>query len=444
MSVSVTKIFIIDKNFIMIVSDRSTASLITCLIQIYTVRFKITALLILMLITGLFLPSFTYAQPQSNQSALGTIISNTLNGLSTTLQHLKKGTRAYIALNNSVTLLEKAQKLYNDGNYTGAEYYFKLAMNFSYKGISEAGGKPFSIPPGLNVSRKMALDYAQNLETLAQNVQNETLRHEMLSVISQALSLLNQQALNTTQAAHNIAQARELLGNATAMLHAYSKSNFGKHFAIFIMHHGKFNDNRFIVGISSMFSQMNFSYIESITSAMYFINFTPVMITGTIGVYNKTVYFNCSFIIPYIIIGNETFIPKEIMFPQVHEHLGKSHRSLSNQLNSKVIGMINSSYAESYIVSHKGENITVEILPFVWAPQSLNRLHFKVQTNNVNLSLTSLRFLNMTVFFNGSSWIADKLNSHIKVPLIIIIFKDVGYYSSVPQGIQVLYENLSN
>ena len=94
MSVSVTKIFINDKNFIMIVSDRSTASLITCLIQIYTVRFKITALLILMLITGLFLPSFTYAQPQSNQSALGTVISNTLNGLSTTLQHLKKGTRA--------------------------------------------------------------------------------------------------------------------------------------------------------------------------------------------------------------------------------------------------------------------------------------------------------------------------------------------------------------
>ncbi len=406
-------------------------------------KFKISALLILILITGLFLPSFTYAQPQSNQSALGTVISNTLNGLSTALQHLKKGTNAYMELNNSVTLLEKAQKLYNDGNYTGAEYYFKLAMNSSYEGISEAGGKPFTIPPGLNVSRKMALEYAQNLETLAQNVQNETLKHEMLSIISQAVSLLNQQELNTTQAAHNIAQARELLGNASAILHKYSKSNFGKHFAIFIMHHGKFNDNRFVAGMSSMFSQMNFSYIENITGTMHFINFSPVIITGTIGVYNKTVYFNSSFIIPYIIVGNETFIPKEIMFPQAHEHLGKNHRNLSFQQNFEIVGMINSSYAESYIVSHKGENITVEILPFVWAPQSLNGLHSKVQTGNVNLSLASSRFLNMTVLFNGSSWLAGKLNHH-KVPLIIIIFKDVGYYSSVPQGIHVWYENLPN
>jgi len=405
-------------------------------------KFKISALLTLMLTTGLFLPSFTYAQPQSNQSALGTVISNTLNGLSTVLQHLKKGTHSYIELNDSVSLLEKAQKLYNDGNYTGAEYYFRLAMNFSYKGISEAGGKPFSIPPGLNVSRKMTLDYAQNLETLAQNVQNETLRNEILSIISQALSLLNQKALNTTQLAHNIAQARELLGNASILLHKYSKSNFGKHFAIFIMHKGKFNDEKFIVVMSSMFSQMNFSYIESITGAMYFINFTPVMITGTIGVYNKTVYFNSSFIIPYIIIGNETFFPNEIMLPQAHGHLGKNHRSLSYQQNSEIIGMINSSYAVSYIVSHKGENMTVEILPFVWAPQSLKMLRSKVQ-NNANLSLVSLRLINMSVLFNGSSWLAGKLKNN-KVPLIIIVFKDVGYYSSAPQGIQVLYENLSN
>ena len=231
-------------------------------------RFKISALIVLTLIAGLFLPSFTYAQTQSNQRALGTVIPSTLNGLSTALQHIKKGTHAYTALNWSVTLLEQAQKLYNEGNYTGAEYYFKLAMNSSYEGISEAGGKPFAIPPDLNVSREMALRFAQKLETLAMNIQNTTLKQEALKIISQAISLLNQPAVNVTQAAHNLAQSRQLLGNASAIVHKYSKEDFGKHFALYIVQHGKFKDKEFVEGVSKVFLQMNFSYIENI-NALY-------------------------------------------------------------------------------------------------------------------------------------------------------------------------------
>ncbi|MGC8664643.1 MAG: hypothetical protein ACP5SE_03125 [Nitrososphaeria archaeon] len=409
-------------------------------------RIKLSSLLALIIVAGLFLPNIVHGQVQNTNSSLGTVLSSTINGLSTALQHVKKGTRAYNFLNISITFLEKAQKLYNEGNYTGAEYYFKMAMNSSYAGISEAGGKLFAVPLGLNVSRDMALSFAKKLETLAQNIQNDTLKQEALDKISQAISLLNQPAVNATQAAHNLAQARQLLGNASAIIHQYSKENFGRHFAFYIMRQGKFKDKAFVESMSKLFLQMNFSYIENITTEMCYVNFTPVVLTGSIGVYNNVVYFNSSMVIPYITLGNETFVPMEIMVPQGHGHLARGHHSQKVQQSYEIIGFINSSYAVSYVSSHKGYNITVEALPFVWVPQSFNRIHSKAQELNITVLFVPQQFFNMTLFYNGSAWRVSPFLNHDfhKIPILIIVLRDVGSYSSAPQGLQVQYSEIPN
>ncbi len=433
----------------MIVPDRSSKFLISFLHLFYNMRIKFSSLLALIIVAGLFLPNIVYAQVQntnSSLSSLGTVLSSTINGLSTALQHVKKGTQAYDSLNSSITLLERAQRLYNEGNYTGAEYYFKLAMSSSYEGISEAGGKPFTVPPGLNVSRDIALGFAKKLETLAQNIQNYTLKQEALDKISQAISLLNQPVVNATQAAHNLAQARQLLGNVSAIVHQYSKENFGRHFAFYIMQHGNFKDKAFVKGMSKLFSQMNFSYIENVTTEIRYINFTPIVLTGTVGVYDNVVYFNSSVIIPYITLGNETFVPMDIIMPQLHGHLARGHYAQKIQQSYKIIGFINSSYAVSYVSSHKGDNITVEVLPFVWVPQSFNRIHSKVQELNITAPFVPQRFFNMTLFYNGSAWPISSFMNHNfhKIPIVIIVLRDVGSYPSRPQGLQVQYSEVTN
>ncbi len=407
---------------------------------------KLTPLITLIIVIGLMLPNLAYAQVQQSQSSLGIMISSTMKGLSVALKHIKEGTNAYATINRSIILLEQAQKFYNEGNYTGAEYYFKLAMNSSYNGITEAGGKPFSVPVGLNVSRKVALSFAQKLENLVQNVQNYTIKQEAMELIYQAISLLNQQTVNATQAAHNLAQARQLLGNATSILHKYSKEDFGKHFALYIMQHGKFNNKEFVEGMKKLFLQMNFSYMENITAEMHFVNFTPLIITGTIGIYNNTVYFNSSLVIPYLMIGNETFVPMELIVHLGHDHLGRAHHAQKIEHNYEIIGFINSSYAISYISSHKGENITIEVLPFVWLSQSFNKLHAKAQTLNISVPFVPQQFFNMTLFYSNSALPFNLLMGHnvCKIHIIIIILKDVGSYSSAPSGIQIQYAELSN
>ena len=179
---------------------------------------------------------------------------------------------------------------------------------------------------------------------------------------------------------------------------------------------------------------------------MRYINFTPLVLTGTIGVYNNAVYFNSSFIAPYITLGNLTFVPTEIIISQGHGHLAKGRHNQNVQQNLVIIGIINSSYAVSYVSSHKGDNISVEILPFVWVPQSLNKLHAKAQALNITMPFVPQQFFNMTLFYNGSAWSFSQFETHSvhKIPAIILILKDIGSYSSVPQGLQIQYKELSS
>ncbi len=113
---------------------------------------KILPLIVILTAISMAVPSYSMAYAQSSQS-LGIVISSTMNGVQTALHQVKSGTVAYQQLNQSLTYLTIAQKLYNAGNYTGAEYYLKIAMNESYSGVISAGGEAFTVPPGLNVSR---------------------------------------------------------------------------------------------------------------------------------------------------------------------------------------------------------------------------------------------------------------------------------------------------
>ncbi|MGC8558723.1 MAG: hypothetical protein ACP5NC_07025, partial [Nitrososphaeria archaeon] len=152
---------------------------------------KILPLIVILTAISMAVPSYSMVYAQSSQS-LGIVISSTMNGVQTALHQVKSGTVAYQQLNQSLTYLTIAQKLYNAGNYTGAEYYLKIAMNESYSGVISAGGETFTVPPGLNVSREVAIEYAQKIELLAQNIRNNSIREQVMSNISTAIALLKE------------------------------------------------------------------------------------------------------------------------------------------------------------------------------------------------------------------------------------------------------------
>jgi len=298
------------------------------------------------------------ATAQSSQS-LGTVINSTINGVKTALQNVKSGTAAYQQLSGSLTYLNVAQKLYNEGNYTGAEYYLKLAMNESYQGVINAGGEPFTVPPGLNVSREIALNYAQRIELIAQNIKNATIREQVMSNISQVISMLEAPG-NASQIAHDLAQSRQVLGNVNAEVHQYTKARFAQNFKHYFMPIlymklkgiGHNVDAAFNVTISQEVKDMQFENASQIARHMYdyqkdYTEAELIMPAGTIGVYDNLVYINFSYPLPVIQLGSQSYtVNAWVLFYPI-------------QPNVSVLGVINDTSAYQYVMSNAGSQVTV-------------------------------------------------------------------------------------
>ncbi len=315
-------------------------------------------IVIIALIATLSVPA--YAQGSTNPS-LGIMINSTINGVNTAIQHVPHGTAAYSSLEQSLTYLNTAKSLYSEGNYTGAQYYFSLAMNRSYEGVISAGGKPFTVPPGLNQSREVAFQYTSKLMTLVNAISNQTVRESIEANITAAMSLL-QAAGNATQMAHNIAEARQMLGNANAQISHYAKHRFVNNFkSIFLpalqaRARGLNSSEAQAFNYSVNFNVMQMEN-ESIGQIMHemmdynqVISGKFVLPVGTIGTYKGLVYITLRFPLSLIRIGNETFVANYNVMPMHGHHVPR---------HFETVGVINSSYAYSYVMSNAGTQISI-------------------------------------------------------------------------------------
>ena len=184
----------------------------------------LVALVSLMGISGsLPFSAVSFAQPQGVQpqphgspsNVLNNVINNAINGVSTALSHVPKGTPAYSLLSQSLSYLQRAQKLASEGNMSGAQFYFNLAMEKSYKGVNEVNsGEGQPVPPGLNVSRAVQLAFADKLENELRAVNNATLKGEAQALIQSAVQLLNSPQFNASA----LVQARHELNNASFII----------------------------------------------------------------------------------------------------------------------------------------------------------------------------------------------------------------------------------
>lgn len=305
-----------------------------------------------------------YAQPSStaNQS-LGIMINSMLNGVNAALQHVPKGTPAYTYLSISLSNLKTASKLYSEGNYTGAEQYLNMSMNESYRGVVSAGGQPFTVPPGLNQSREVALRYASDLMSMANGISNQTLKEQIISNITTAISLL--QTNNASQMVQNMAQARQILGNTNAQIHQYAKHDFARRFEMNFLpllqsRARGLNESEalaFNYSVSVEAMQMGNESVRQILHEMMDYNqilkygkfVTPM---GTVGAYHGLVYITLREPLPVIVIGNETFVAGQGMMMVPHGH-GR-HMPVRS-----VVGVINSTYAYNYVLSNAGSQIVV-------------------------------------------------------------------------------------
>jgi len=321
---------------------------------------KVVPVIALVALLSLTVPA--YAQPTTNQS-LGIMINSMLNGVSAALQHAPKGTPAYTYLSLSLSNLKTASKLYNEGNYTGAEQYLKMSMNESYHGVVLAGGQPFTVPPGLNQSREVALRYASDLMSMANGISNQTLKEQVISNITTAISLL--QTTNASQIVPNMAQARQILGSTNAQINQYAKHDFARRFQknflpLLQSRARELNESEalafnYSVSIGAM--QIGNESVRQILHEMMDYNQILksgkfVIPMGTIGDYHGLVYITLREPLQIIVIGNETFVSSQGMMMAPHGH----GRHMPFRI---AVGIINSTYAYNYVLSNAGSQIVV-------------------------------------------------------------------------------------
>ncbi len=419
---------------------------------------------VLITLSMLLAPSYatvSFAQTNStatstssiNSSTLNILISSAINGTQTALSHVPTNSTAYRTLSMALSYLKQAQKYYNQGNYNQAEQYFKMAMNESYVGVVSVG-KPFSVPPGINVSREQAVEYANKLESEANFITNSTLKSQIMSEIQQAMNELN---------AGNFTEARGTLGNINAQIHHYVKGRFAVNFehkfvpkimkkyeklekelekelngtaqyaVPFMQAEGlnisaqSFNStfmqefNASVQGFNASFMKIaqnfqNESGWQIAQQVRAFNNFSFSNFTAPqweIGVYRNEVYIEMPYVLPIISIGNSTYVaswnPNHMKpeAPPVQPFFSWSNGMPKfNESEWIVVGVVNSSSAVSYVLSHAGANITMfppnmnTIMPF----GNFKHEHFK----------------------------------SAEVPFQITA-EDVGNFSSLPTGIFTVY-----
>jgi len=344
--------------------------------------------------------------PSINPSVLGAVINATINGIQTALSHVPQNSTAYKVLSTALSYLKQAQAYYNKGNYAEALQYLKMAMNESYNGVVSVG-KPFVVPYGTNVSTEQAIEYAQKLESEANFITNSTLKAQVMSEIQQALNELK---------AGNFTEAREMLGNINAQIHHYVKGrfavNFEQKFVPKVMKKfeklesklekelnetaqplaplmkefnvspqdfmAQFNASIQNFNLSVMQIAQNFEnesgwqiaqQVNALNNFNHF-NFSTTLTAPKweIGVYKNEVYIEMPYVLPVISIGNSTYFvawnhhpvkPKPEAPIQPFWANGTPSAPPFNGSEWIVVGVVNSSSAVSYVLSHVGQNITI-------------------------------------------------------------------------------------
>ncbi|MGC9208946.1 MAG: hypothetical protein ACP5GH_03725 [Nitrososphaeria archaeon] len=341
--------------------------------------------LIAMLVVAMASPAvaFSKSAPAPGGNALNRTISYMMKGVEVALKHVKKGTQAYAQLNESLAYLKMARDLLEEGNETGAFYYFDLATNSTYRALTAS--KPFSIPPGLNVSRLMALDYSRRLMAMASSISNSTLRSEIMTQIQEAVSLL-QSSGNATQIAHNLAAARKILGNVNAEIHRYAKEKFLEHFRKFELPRVKGLEkkmgaseasalNKTISGILSSYQQVNSGELIALDRSIYatMLNTTELLL-GTIGTYNGSVYVVLYYPIRVISLNGSIYVAGSapIIYSSTGMTHGRRHGMAKAMMSGNLtfVGVISSQQAYDYVLAESGELVTV----FPPAPSSMSQL----------------------------------------------------------------------
>ncbi|MEM3262293.1 MAG: hypothetical protein QXW72_07975 [Conexivisphaerales archaeon] len=309
---------------------------------------KVLGVLILLLAMA-FPYSASYAQG-SSQSQLGTLITSTMSGVRAAASVVPASSPAGVSLEHAMTYLKQAQELYRGGNYTGAQYYFSLAMNMSYEGVVSAGGKPFSVKPGESVSTEQAVKYAVRLSDESASISNLTLRSAIEANISMAEQLL---------ANGNFTQARKLLGNTNARIQQYAKGELAVSFEANYV--PKLLAKAHELNLSSqlnrtLYQEINDMQFQGVGQIiMYMRDYSRILAgnfsipSGTIGVYRGSVYMVMPYTLQFVSIGGENFI----VYVTMHKGMGSMH------FRAQIIGEINSSYAASFVLSHNGTEITV-------------------------------------------------------------------------------------
>jgi len=315
----------------------------------------LVALVSLMGISGsLPFSAVSFAQPQPHglpNNALNNVINNAINGVSTALSHVPKNTPAYSLLSQSLSYLQRAQKLASEGNMSGAQFYFNLAMEKSYKGVNEAVGNDNSgegqpAQPGLNVSRSVQLAFANKLENELQAVNNATLKGEAQALIQSAVQLLNSPHFNASA----LVQARHELNNASFIINTDAEHRLFHEMGVI-----PFNNASFVV--------------QSL------IHGNRTFVDGYIGVYNGKVYLELYVPLNEIRLGNTTLYAEpsieainvtQPIKPMPQAPPINPMRGFAKHFSRiEVLGIVNSTYAVSFVGAHKGQFIIVSVRGFL-------------------------------------------------------------------------------
>ncbi len=315
------------------------------------------------------LTAYAALASQSPGTVLGTLINSSMSGVSAELRSPALGPQVRAGLQESMVYLETARTLCSEGNYTGAQAYLEMAMAIDGEALIRAGG-PSGVQPGLNESREVALAYAQKLYAEASSISNATLRQEVLSQVSSAISML-QSTGNASQEALDLAAARQLLGEANSEIGSYARGELAS---------GLRAEVAAMRASSGLTGQAATAYeysLNSISMQAGSENFTQIynelrdawsgeIPDGTIGIYGDAVIVVTRWPLPALQIGGYSFAAAGVVEPEgagPEPQLVQLPRIVAAWDNASgtaaVVGIVNGTGLYGYVESSTGEDLVV-------------------------------------------------------------------------------------
>lgn len=314
------------------------------------------ALIGLIAFWAIAIPWMAVPQAASANSGYAGTLKEVYGGLLTALSRTQPGTPQHQALVNAVSYIQKAMKLYEQGNYTGSLEYFNMAMAESAAATVSSGP---SLQPGINASREASIEYASDLEAQLGSVTNATARTYIQGLIQEALSLLTAQASNSSQEAQNLATARHLLGLANAELQKGSRGRLAASIRESYMKALKGKHQEEVLALEAMINMSAYELVNgSAANSVYLLNGT--LIDGTVGVYNGQVYSVLGFPLYYISLGGVNYSIASVTAIMAQHGHGRLHVMMERAIkgNEGIVAVLGQQES-AYVESHTGSVIVV-------------------------------------------------------------------------------------